>query len=395
MAHPPRIVLSAGEASGDRLGAGLARALLRRRPELELVGMGGAQMEQAGVRRVQDADEVAVVGLFEVLRHLPALRRAMARLTALLDRGADLIVPIDYQDFNMRLAAKAKQRGVPVVYFVSPQVWAWRPGRVEKVRKLVRRILVLFPFEVAFYEKVGVPVDFVGHPIVELPTTGPDRATLCRTAGLDAERPIVALMPGSRRGELERLLPPMLDAARRLIAHDARLQFLLPLAPALDPLRVEALRVEAGDGVPPVAIHRGDFPQLLEHCEAGVVASGTASLEAASMRLPIVVVYKVGGLSYALARRMVKLENVALPNLVAGQRVVPELIQDACSGEAIAAEIRRYLDDPQHAAAVRETLRQVRERLGEPGIYDRAADAVLQVLDDESQLQSDVMGEMT
>jgi len=232
MARSPRIMITAGEASGDRIGAGLARALLARRPDLELFGMGGEKMEAAGVRLVQDASEVAVVGIFEVLSHLPAIRRAKRRLEKeLRGVGADLFVPIDFPDFNLRLAGAATRAGVPVVYFVSPQVWAWRPGRVKGIRRLVRRMLVLFPFETRFYEEAGVPVAFVGHPLAEERAAARSREELCRHAGLDPGRTTVALMPGSRRIEVERLLGVLLQAARNLSRERPDLQFLVPVAP--------------------------------------------------------------------------------------------------------------------------------------------------------------------
>jgi lipid-A-disaccharide synthase len=380
MSPPQRIMLSAGEASGDRLGAGLARALLQRRPELELIGMGGEQMADAGVRLVQDASEVAVVGIFEVLAHLPAIRRAKKRLEqALVDQRPDLLVPIDFPDFNLRLAAGAQRTGVPVVYFVSPQIWAWRRGRVKRIRELVRRMLVLFPFETRFYEEAGVPVTFVGHPVAERDEDAPPRETLCERAGLDPAKTIVALLPGSRRAEVARLLPVMLQAARRLGATHPGLQWLVPHAPGLPR---EALEQEiAASGIADVHVHAGDFPQILTVCAAGAVAAGTASLEAAVVGLPMVVVHRVHPFSYLLARGLVKLEDVALPNLVAGRRVVPELIQKDCTPERIAATLRGYLDDPERVHQVREGLRDVRSRLGGPGVFDRAAEQLLEDLD--------------
>lgn len=376
--RPPTILISAGETSGDRLGAGLARALRARRPELRLVGMGGERMEAEGVERVQDASEVAVVGIVEVLAHLPALRRAMDRLRRALD-GADLLVPIDYPDFNLRLAKDAGRAGVPVVYFVSPQVWAWRKGRVKRIRRLVRRMLVLFPFERAFYDDAGVPVTFVGHPAVDLQPEPPDREAWFRAAGLDPARPAVALLPGSRRGEIGRLLPVLFAAAERLRARRPELQFVLPVAPGLDRAWLDAL--VAAQPFRDVALQRDGFAGALAHCAAGAVASGTASLESALAGLPIVVVYRIAPLSYLLGRMLVDLEHVALPNLVAGRRLVPELIQGDCTPERVAAEVARYLDDPERAAEVRRGLAAVRERLGEPGVFDRAAEAVLAELD--------------
>ena len=371
-----RILISAGEASGDRLGAGLARALLRRRPDLELMGMGGHEMEEAGVRIVQPASEIAVVGIFEVLSHLGAIRRAMRELTRCLEvQKPDLLVPIDSPEFNLRLAARAGRAGVGVVYFVSPQIWAWRPGRLTQIKRLVRRMLVLFPFESRLYQEAGVPVTFVGHPGVERFQEVPDREPLLLRAGLDPARPVVALLPGSRRGEIRRLLPPMLGAARRLRRGRPELQFLVPPARTL-PERMLSSQVERS-GLEGIRVHSGDYPQILTACAAGAVSSGTASIEAALAGLPAVVVYRVLPLTYLLARLLVRVEHAAMPNLIAGHRVIPELIQGQCNAENIAGALAGFLDDPSSADRVRRGLAEVREQLGPPGAFDRAAEAVL------------------
>ncbi len=379
MGRPPRILLSAGESSGDRLGAGLARALLRRRPDLELVGMGGPQMARAGVRLVQDAAEVAVVGIQEVLSHLPAIRRAMRALERVLAaERPDLVVPIDFPDFNLRLAARARRAGAPVVYFVSPQVWAWRRGRVRRIRRLVRRMLVLFPFEAEFYERAGVPVAFVGHPVAEPPPAPRPRAELCAQVGLDAEREIVALVPGSRRSEVEQLLAPLLAGAARIRDRRPGTQFLVTLAPGL--ARAEFERRIADSGLVGARLHAGDFPEILTLAAAGVVASGTASLEAAASGLPIVVVYRMGRLSFLVGRALVRLPHIALPNLVAGRRLVPELLQGECNPQRIAEEVLRYLEQPEHARRVGAELAGLRARLGGPGVFERAAEEILACL---------------
>ncbi|HVQ26446.1 MAG TPA: lipid-A-disaccharide synthase [Planctomycetota bacterium] len=376
----PTIVLSAGEASGDRLGAGLAKALLARRPDLRLMGMGGAEMAAAGVEILQDANEVAVVGFSEVLSHLSALRLAMRRLARCLEGGRpDLLVPIDFPEFNLMLAGRARRASVPVVYFVSPQIWAWRRGRVHKVRRLVRRMLVLFPFEVSFYSEAGVPVTFVGHPVVEKATAAADTAELARRAGFDPGQTVVALLPGSRRSEVERILPVMLEAALLLRRERPGLGFLLPLAPGLDRAVVDR-HVEAA-GLDGLRVHAGDFPDILRVCAAGAVASGTASLESAIVGLPMVVVYRVAPLSYWIGRALVRVEHIALPNLVARRRVVPELVQADCTPARIAAEIERYLAAPAEASRVRAELGGIRRELGRPGVFERAAEAVLAELD--------------
>jgi len=333
-------------------------------------------MAAAGVRLVQDASEVAVVGIWEVLRRLPAIRRAKALMErALESERPDLLVPIDFPDFNLRLAAASKRAGLPVVYFVSPQIWAWRQGRVRRIRELVRHMLVLFPFEAAFYEKAGVPVTYVGHPVADRAPGKLSAEQLRSRAGLPADGEVLAMLPGSRREEVERLLPRMLGAAKLLDQDRPGLRLLLPLAPGLPRQYCERLVEESGIG--DVALHERDFPDILSVCAAGVVASGTASLEAATVGLPMVVVYRVSPFSYAVGRALIKVDNIALPNLVAGRRVVPELIQGECNPEAIARALGRYLDDPDEADRARRELRAVRERLGGPGVFDRAAEALL------------------
>jgi len=369
-----RIMLSAGEASGDRLGAGLAKALLRRRPDLELFGMGGPQMSAAGVRLIQDASEVAVVGLFEVLTHLPTLLRAMKRLESGLTRDRpDLLVPIDFPDFNLRLAARANRARVPVVYYVSPQVWAWRKWRVRTIRERVRRMLVLFPFESSFYDEAHVPVDFVGYPVDQGEI--PDHAALCGRIGLDPGRPVVALLPGSRQGEVGRQLPGMLAAARILSEGRPGLQFVVPRAAGLPDGWLEG---QVTAGLPDARVWKGDYPAILRICRAGVVASGTATLDAALAGLPSVVVYRINAMSYAIAKRLVNLEHVALPNLIVGRKLFPELIQHDFTPAKVAAAIAPWLDDDTKWSRIREELREVRERMESSDAFDRAACAVLE-----------------
>jgi len=371
-------MLSAGEASGDRLGAGLARALLERRPDLELVGMGGEQMAAAGVRLIQDSAAVAVVGIFDVLSHLGAIRAAMRGLERFLnEERPDLLVPIDFPDFNLRLAARAGRAGVPVVYYVSPQVWAWRPRRVHRIRRLVRRMLVLFPFETEIYERAGVPVDLVGYPVSAQPEAGPD-PELWREVGLDPEREVVALLPGSRRIEVSRQLPPMLEAALLIQRKRPQVQFLLPVAPGLS---ADWLAEQIADAPRDLRLHSGDFPAILGLCRAGAVAAGTASLELALAGLPMVVVYRMGGLSHAIGRALVRVRHAALPNLVVGKPIVPELIQREFSPERLATELLRYLERPDEAARARGELAEVRRRLAGEDAFGRAAEAVLHELD--------------
>ncbi len=375
-----KILISAGETSGDALGAGLVAAVRARRPEIEWVGMGGARMAEQGVRIVQDADAVAVVGILEVLGRLGDIRLAMKRLVRVIEfEQPDLFVPIDFPDFNLRLAAKASRARVPVVYFVSPQVWAWRRRRVRQIRRRIRRMLVLFPFELPLYEQAGVPVTLVGHALAEPSSIVRDAATLLSSAGLAPDRETVALVPGSRRGEVERILPALVGAAEIIARRRPEAQFLISRAPGLELALFE--RVLAGRALARVRVHSGDFPEILGACSVAAVASGTASLQAALAGVPFVVVYRMSAPTYWLGRALVRVEHIALPNLIAGRRVVPELVQSACVPETIAKELLDLLNDSQRAGDLRRSLAEIRERLGPPGIFERAAEALLQELD--------------
>ena len=376
MKRPLKIMISAGEASGDRLGAGLARSLFRLHPGVEILGMGGDEMADAGVRLVQHASEVAVVGFVEVIKHLPTIRRAMGRLEAAVrHERPDVLVPIDFPDFNLRLAARVRRAGVPVVYYVSPQVWAWRRGRVRTMRALVRRMLVLFPFESAFYEAEGVPAMFVGHPAA-VSRERASRAELLSRIGLDPSRSVVALLPGSREGEAGRLFPIQLEAARVLRRSHPLAQFVVPQARTIPEGFLQGLA--AGAGISRLVTCEGEYPGILEVADAGVVASGTATLDAALAGLPFVAVYRMQFVSYLIARALVRVDHIALPNLIAGARIVPELVQGACTPAAIAGQLRAFLDDPSTALALRAGLGGVRAQLRGDGAFDRAAAAVLE-----------------
>jgi lipid-A-disaccharide synthase len=369
-------MITAGEASGDRLGAGLARSLLKLHPGVELLGMGGDEMAEAGVRLVQHAAEVAVVGFVEVIRHLPAIRRVMARLEQVVrDERPDVLVPIDFPDFNLRLASRVAASGVPVVYYVSPQVWAWRRGRVRAMRRVVRRMLVLFPFESVFYEAEGVPATFVGHPAAAMSERAVREALLPRI-GLDPKLPVVALLPGSRAGEAGRLFPILLETAQTLRLTHPSVQFAVPKARTIPDGLLEGLA--ARSGMSGLTTCEGEYPGILEVADAGAVASGTATLDAALAGLPFVAVYRMQPLSYLIAKTLVRVDHIALPNLVAGARIVPELVQAACTPEAIAEGLGLFLDDPARSEALRSGLSGVRASLRGDGAFDRAAAAVLE-----------------
>lgn len=376
MSRRLKILISAGEASGDRLGAGLARALRAARPEIDLLGMGGDEMAEAGVRLVQHASSVAVVGIVEVLSHLGEIRRAMARLERAIDaERPDLVVPIDFPDFNLRLAARARKRGTEVVYFVSPQIWAWRRGRVRTVKRLVRRMLVLLPFEAAFYEAAGVPVTFVGHPAADEPARGrEDRAAGLAGLGLDPGAPAIALLPGSRRGEVSRLFPVFLEAAATIARERPGAGFVVPRARTLPAGFLESM---VPGSAPTIRVVSDAYAAILASVDAAIVGSGTATLDAALAGVPFVAAYRMAPLSYLLARWLVRVDHIALPNLIAGRRVIEELVQGDCSPARLGAAVSRLLDDPAEGARIRRDLAGIRDRLRRPGAFAAAAWEIL------------------
>lgn len=386
---PRRVLIVAGEASGDDLGAGLVRAYRDAGGTATFVGMGGAGMRAAGVDVRVDAEGLAVMGLVEVVRHLPAIGRAYRAMKALLAE-TDAAVLIDYQEFNARLARAARRRGLRVLRYVSPTVWAWRRGRIRRIRRDTDHMAVVLPFEAPFYEAHGVPVTYVGHPLLDAPRPSGGRREGRAALGLDPDRTTVALLPGSRRFEVTTLLPVMLEAAARLAASRARegrppLHFVLPLASTVPRALVEPIVARSGV---PVTLVEGRAEaggpaaasRALAAADAAVTASGTATLETALCGTPMVIVYKVRALTYLVGRLLVRVPAIGLVNLVAGRHVVRELIQGAVTPEAIAAEVTALLDDPAHRAAVEAGLAEVRARLGAPGASARAAALLMRML---------------
>ena len=376
------IVVVAGEASGDLHGAGLVEALRRRAPELAFSGMGGARMRAAGVRLVADAGETAVVGLSELWEKRRALRAALRALRAHLGEARPaLLLCIAFPDFNLLLARTARRLGIPVCYFISPQVWAWRRGRVRTIRRLVRKMLVLFPFEEPLYRQAGVDVAFVGHPLLDGLAAVPPRAQCRERLGVADGTTILGLLPGSRAAEIRRHLPLLLDAAGRVRAAEPGVEALVGLSDAADRLAVEAAVAQAGV---PARVIQGRTHEVMRAADCLLAVSGTVTLEAAILETPMLITYRLGRLSYWLLRLLIRVSFVGLPNLVAGRSIVPELLQHDATPERLAAAALDILRSPARQQAMRAALAEVRRRLGEPGAVERAAREVLALLPPEA-----------
>jgi lipid-A-disaccharide synthase len=372
---PISLLLSAGEASGDMYAARLAIAL-KQRANVEIFGMGGPQMRAAGVDIVTDYSEVSVVGITEILSHLPSLIHAMRRLVREAERRKPAFAILtDFPGFHLRLARKLKRRGIQNIYYICPQFWAWRPWRVRVVRRRFAQALCIFPFEEKFYGDAGVPVKFIGHPLVGAVHASLDRQAFCRQQSLDTQKPIVTILPGSRAAELRQHLPVIRQACLR-IHRESQAQFVLAAAPGSN---LASLR----EGWPPdlpLKIVAGETYNTLAAADAAIVSSGTATIEAALLDVPMVVIYRVTPLTALLAKPLVRTPFFSMVNLIAGKRAVPELIQSDFTPERISVEVLHLLDDQNAREALRRDLAEVRRRLGPPGAVDRAADAILELI---------------
>jgi lipid-A-disaccharide synthase len=368
----------AGEASGDLHGATLTRALVTLAPGLRVAGMGGARMAAEGVQLLERAEPVTVVGGTEALGRLPALWRAFRALRRQLrERRPRVLVLIDFPEFNMRLARAARRLGVPVVYFIAPQVWAWRRGRVRAMSRDVSRVLAIFPFEVSVYQEAGVPVEFIGHPLLDvLPALDRDAA---RGGLASRDETLVGLLPGSRDAEVRRHLPVLLEAARRIVARRPRTRFALAPASATP---VSGVMAAVRTARVPVQVVPGQAYRVMAAADLLLVASGTATLEAACYGTPMVVLYRLSSLSHAIARLLVRgVSHISLPNIIAGREIVPELIQGRATPDGLASAALGLLGDEAARTAQRLALLEVRTRLGEKGAGLRAARAVLRERD--------------
>lgn len=374
------LMIVAGERSGDILGAELARALHERLPDVNLFGCGGDAMRQAGVHTVVDAHRLTMMGITEVISGLPRAYRALQTLVAEVDRRRpQLAVLIDFPDFNLRLAKRLKQRGVRVVYFVSPQVWAWRRGRLRQLKARIEKMLCIFDFEEAIYRQAGIPVEYVGHPMVDLVRPNLTREEFFARLGLDPAKTTVALLPGSRAKEVSQILPTMLKAACR-ISRNRGTQFVVAVAPTLEAGWVEKTLLEPYAGRLTIRVATHATYDALRHSDVAIVASGTATLEAALCERPMVVVYRVSRLTYRIGRLLVKVPFYSMVNILAGKQVVPELIQSDFTPARVAGQVEYLLDHSQAREEMAANLRALKARLGPGGAVGRAAKAVAEAL---------------
>jgi lipid-A-disaccharide synthase len=371
-------MIVAGEASGDLYGATLATELRALSPDTRLLGMGGDRMREAGVETLVDANVMAVMGIVEVLGHLPVIVKGFTILKRqLLSDPPRLLILIDYPDFNLRLAKVAKRAGIKVLYFISPQVWAWRSGRVKGIGEVVDMMAVLFPFEIPFYQNAGIPVSFVGHPLLDMVAPALQSKEAAASLGLDPTRRTVGLFPGSRKSVIGRLLPVILESAALLKARMPDLQFVLPLAASLRP----------GDIMPEiersgleVTVITGKNHEVMSACDAAISVSGTVIMELALVGIPTVLIYKVSPLTYQIGKRVINVPHIGICNIVAEKRLMKELIQHEAHPVAIADEVDALLNNPAYAAEMRAGLAGVREKLGSGGALGRLARVALDMM---------------
>ncbi len=371
--NPPCVAIIAGEASGDQHGAHLVSAMQKKQPDISFCGIGGHALRQAGVRIVIDAAELTVVGITEVFSKIPAILKAMGSIKRLLkNQKPNLLILIDFPDFNLHIAAVARKLGIPVLYYISPQIWAWRQGRVKQIKKRVDHMAVILPFEVQFYREHNIPVTFVGHPLLDTRLPAVEQAL---KAG-NPESPVIGLLPGSRESEIIRLLPTMLEAADILRQRLKRVTFVISQALTVKRVLMDSIIGKFPESVDVEVISDG-VERVFERCDAIIAASGTVTLQAALHAMPMVVIYKVSLLSSWLARALVRVPHVGLVNLVAGRRLVPELLQHQATGANIARAVADMLHNMDKLDQLRQELIALRDVLGQPGASDRVAKLAL------------------
>ena len=372
-----KIMFSAGEASGDTHGASVAKALLEKYPKAQLFGMGGDLMKQAGVDIIYDIQQLGFIGIVEILKHLPTFFKLRSFLKeAMLREKPDVLVCIDYPGFNMKLAKVAKELHIPVVYYIAPTIWAWNKGRGKDIAKTVTKVASIFPFEAEAYREFGVDVEFVGNPLVDIVHPTMSYESALAHFGADTTSRNILLMPGSRKQEVEGLLPTMLTAAERLYENHKDLKFFLPRAHTIP--REDIDRILQAYSVP-VTVTEGYNYDLMQICTACIAASGTATLETALMNVPTVLIYKVASLTYVIGKLLVNIDHIGLPNIMAKRRIIPELLQGEVTPENVERELANILDHEAVYTQMKADLAQVKVELGAPGAVQRVADVIASV----------------
>ncbi|MGZ4994133.1 MAG: lipid-A-disaccharide synthase [Methylobacter sp.] len=375
---PLKILFSAGESSGDQHAANMFLELQKQQPDIRGFGMGGAKMAQAGIDIRYDSANIAVIGVVEVIKHYGEIRRALKLMQELVAaEQPDLLVCVDYKEFNFKLARYAKQLGIKVLFYVSPQVWAWRPGRVKAYGKVIDMMAVIFPFETAYYDAENVPVRYVGHPSVDKVHAQYSKDEDLTRFGLDRNKPVVGLLPGSRANEIKRMLPVMLAAAEKVRAGLPECRFILPQADSISDALLEQYIRQSPLAV---TVIKNQPYDVIQCCDAVMTTSGTATLEIALLTVPMVIAYKLSSITYWLGKWLVNTPFIGLPNIVSGKRIIKELIQHDATAENLAAEMTRILTDKVYADEMRQNLDQVKQQLGHGGGSKNMAQLALEML---------------
>jgi len=375
---PLKILFSAGESSGDQHAANMFLELQKQQPDIKGIGMGGAKMAQAGIDIRYDSANISVIGVVEVIKHYAEIRRALKLMQQLVaSERPDLLVCVDYKEFNFKLARYAKQQGIKVLFYVSPQVWAWRPGRVKAYGKVIDMMAVIFPFETVYYDAEQVPVRYVGHPSVDKVHAQRSKDEDLARFGLDGSKPIVGLLPGSRANEIKRMLPVMLAAVEKVQAVLPGCQFILPQADSISDALLESY---TGQSRLNITVIKNQPYDVIQCCDAVMTTSGTATLEIALLTVPMVIAYKLSPLTYWLGRWLVNTPFIGLPNIVSGKSVIKELIQHDATAENLSAEITRILTDKAYGDKMRQNLNQVKQQLGQGGGSKNMAHLALEML---------------
>jgi len=372
---PSHVMILAGEASGDAHAAEFVEQLHQLQPDIELSGMGSSEMIAAGVDVFFDSSIIAVVGLVEVLRHWSDIKRAMAIVKQRLDdTRPDLLVLVDYPEFNLKMARHARQLGIPVLFYISPQVWAWRPKRIHKIGRLIDHMAVIFGFEKQYYEDAGIPVSFVGHPLVDKVKTSDAADTIRARLEIPEQARVVGLFPGSRRSEVTRMLPVMFACAKRMREQDSELKFVLPVASTLN---FDDMSRQARDSGVDICVTRDEIYDVISCCDAIATCSGTVTLEIALLKIPMCILYKVSPLSYQIMRRLVTIPHIGLVNIVARDAVVKEFLQADANPQKVSQELFDLLENREYRARIDSGLERVRENLGSGNGARNMAELVL------------------